>query len=60
MERFLGPTELIEANATLQFDDYSKYAASGISEAERRKSREERFPIDLERAFQMGKSMVTG
>jgi len=57
MERFLGPTELLEANETLQFDDYSKYDASGISETERRKSREERFPKDLQRAYEAGRSI---
>lgn len=55
MNGFIGPAELIEANATLQFDDYSKYDASMIDGAERLKRHNEVFPQDLKRAFDMGK-----
>ena len=58
MTRFVGPAELIEANATLQFDDYSKYDASMIDEAERIKRHKEVFPLDLQKAFEMGKRAV--
>jgi len=54
MNRFIGPAELIEANATWQFDDYSKYDASMFDVEERRKRHEEVFPKDLQRAFEMG------
>ena len=43
MTRFIGPAELIEANATLQFDDYSKYDAGMFDEADRMKRHEEVF-----------------
>lgn len=58
MSHFVGPAELIEANATLQFDDYSKYDASMIDEAERKKRHEEVFPQDLKKAYDMGKRAV--
>ena len=58
MNRFIGPTELIEANATLQFDDYSKYDASMIDEADRIKRHDEVFPLDLNKAYEMGKRAV--
>ena len=58
MTRFVGPAELIEANATLQFDDYSNYDASMIDEAERIKRHKEVFPLDLQKAFEMGKRAV--
>jgi multimeric flavodoxin WrbA len=58
MNGFIGPAELIEANATLQFDDYSKYDASMIDGADRQKRHEEVFPKDLQRAYEMGKRAV--
>ena len=58
MSRFIGPAELIEANATLQFDDYSKYDASMIDGAERIKRHNEVFPLDCQKAFDMGKRAV--
>jgi multimeric flavodoxin WrbA len=58
MNGFVGPAELIEANATLQFDDYSKYDASMINGAERLKRHKEVFPQDLKRAFDMGRRAV--
>lgn len=58
MSRFVGPAELIEANATLQFDDYSKYDASMIDETERIERHNEVFPLDLRKAYEMGKRAV--
>ena len=58
MERFIGPTELIEANDTLQFDDYSKYDASMFDVEAKIKRHEEVFPIDLKRACELGRQMV--
>ena len=56
--RFIGPAELIEANATLQFDDYSKYDAGMFDEADRKKRHEEVFPLDLKKAYEMGRRAV--
>ncbi|MDR0861368.1 MAG: flavodoxin family protein [Oscillospiraceae bacterium] len=58
MSRFIGPTELIEANDTLQFDDYSKYDAAMFNVAAKQKRHEEHFPLDLQRAFDVGKKAV--
>lgn len=58
MERFVGPTELIEANDTLQFDDYSKYDAGMISEEAKIKRHAEVFPLDRQRAYDMGRRAV--
>ena len=58
MTRFIGPTELIEANSTWQFDDYSKYEA-GVFDVERKQKRhEEVFPQDLQNAYEMGRRAV--
>jgi hypothetical protein len=58
MGRFIGPTELIEANDTLQFDDYSLYDSAMFDPDEKKKSRIERFPKDLECAYQTGKNLI--
>lgn len=58
MTGFVGPAELIEANATLQFDDYSKYDAGMIDEAERIKRHKEVFPLDLNKAYEMGRRAI--
>ncbi|MDR0916959.1 MAG: NAD(P)H-dependent oxidoreductase [Oscillospiraceae bacterium] len=54
MERFVGPTEIIEANDTLQFDDYAKYETSMFDVGAKLKRREEQFPNDLKNAFELG------
>ena len=59
ISRFFGSAEIIEANGTLQFDDYSKYDASMIDEGERRRHRDEQFPKDLQRAFDTGAKLVS-
>jgi multimeric flavodoxin WrbA len=59
MTRFIGPTEIIEANDTLQFDDYSKYDAARFDAEAKKRGRAGRFPKDLERAYEAGKSLFT-
>ena len=58
MDFIIGPVELIEANGTWQFSDYSKYDAAVFDVGERRKRREEVFPKDLQRAYEMGRRAV--
>ncbi len=58
MNGFIGPTELIEANDTLQFDDYSKYDASMFDVEAKHKRHNEVFPLDLKRAYEMGRRAV--
>jgi multimeric flavodoxin WrbA len=59
MSRFIGPTEIIEANDTLQFDDYAKYDAAMFNVEAKRQGRKERFPTDLARAYEVGKQAVS-
>jgi multimeric flavodoxin WrbA len=58
MTGFVGPAELIEANDTLQFDDYSKYDVSMFDVNAKLKRRSEVFPLDLKKAYDMGKRVV--
>lgn len=49
-----GTTEYYACYSTYQFDDYSKYAAGRLNEEERRKFRDEVFPKDCAKAFEIG------
>ena len=59
MNMILGKAESLMSYETYQFEDYSKVVAEGIDEAQRRKRREEVFPVDCERAFNLGAKLVT-
>ena len=54
MERLGGSSEYYAACDTLQFDDYSKFAAGSFNEVHKRKVREEQFPKDLQAAYDIG------
>jgi len=58
MNGFIGPAELIEANDTLQFDDYSKFDVPMFDVEAKHKRHEEVFPLDLKRAYEMGKRAI--
>lgn len=49
-----GASETLLVNDTYQFDDYSKYETSGINAAEKLKRRNEEFPRECKKAFEMG------
>ena len=50
--------ELLYAYNTWQFSDYSKYESSIFSESEKRKQREEQFPLDCQAAYDLGAKLV--
>jgi len=54
MNRFLGESEYIASYETLQFKDYSKVESGMMNVPERLKRREEVFPVDCQKAFDMG------
>ncbi|MCL1818545.1 MAG: flavodoxin family protein, partial [Spirochaetaceae bacterium] len=56
--RIIGPTQNLVCTATWQTTDYSKYEMSRFNAEERKKRREEVFPLDLAKAFEMGKALV--
>lgn len=57
-ERFLGETHTLCATDTLQFDDYSKYSGDMFDETHKRQRHETVFPVDCEKAFEMGKKLT--
>ena len=49
-----GASETLYSNDTYQFDDYSKFVADRFDPEKKAKQREEVFPKDCEKAFEMG------
>ena len=58
LERTFTKPIVMYSNNTYQFDDYSKYESSGFSEEEKRKHRETQFPIDCQKAFELGMNLI--
>ena len=57
-KRIFGYSESLCCTDTYQFDDYSKYVADMFDLEEKAKRREEVFPQDCEKAFEMGVRLV--
>jgi multimeric flavodoxin WrbA len=60
MNRAFGPSESLIVTDTLQFDDYSKYASSMFDADLKTERRREVFPLDCQKAFEMGSRMARG
>ena len=55
-----GSSEYLLVNDTYQFDDYSKYETSGVDVEHKARSRNEVFPAECGKAFEMGKRVAGG
>lgn len=53
-KRVFGASEYLLATDTYQFSDYSNYVTTAFDEAAKAKRRQEVFPADCEKAFEMG------
>ncbi len=53
-----GESESLLVNDTYQFDDYSKYDTSGIDADAKEKRRQEVFPVDCQKAYEMGRRLA--
>lgn len=58
-DMFIGDTEILNILDTYQFDDYSKYASAMFDPVAKRKRNETVFPQDCQKAYEMGKRLVT-
>lgn len=58
MRIIFGHCELLYSCDTLQFSDYSRYVSGMFNEEHKRKHHEEQFPVDLKKAFELGKRLV--
>ena len=56
--RLCGYNEVLYSCDTYQFNDYSRYDCNMFLEEKKREQREKQFPIDLQKAYEMGKSLV--
>jgi len=54
-----GPVELLHSFDTLQFARYDRYDAAGFNAEHKAQVHETQFPKDLERAYELGKRLVT-
>jgi len=54
MKHIFGASESLLVTDTYQFDDYSKYVATAFNPEEKAKRRNEEFPNDCQKAFEMG------
>ncbi|WP_313559865.1 flavodoxin family protein [Ruminiclostridium cellobioparum] len=60
LNRILGQCETLYVTDTYQFEDYSKYETSGMDQAAKAKRRQEVFPEDCKKAFEMGLKFTAG
>lgn len=55
-----GPTEILCCYDTWQFTDYSRYDAARFDVAHKADLHERQFPLDLQRAYDLGRRLVEG
>jgi multimeric flavodoxin WrbA len=60
LKRTFGHSESLFVTDTYQFDDYSRYVCTVFSEDKKAERREEVFPRDCEKAFDMGVRFAKG
>ena len=58
MARIFGSCESMFVTDTLQFDDYSKYVSTLFNPEEKKKHRDEQFPKDCKKAYELGSRLV--
>lgn len=58
IKRIFGSVKTLFVNDTYQFDNYSRYEASGFNEVEKGKRRKEVFPEDCKKAFEIGAGLT--
>lgn len=58
LSRVFGNCELLLCTDTYQFSDYSKYVSTSWDSEAKKKRREEVFPQDCKRAFELGAKLT--
>ncbi|MBD7912293.1 flavodoxin family protein [Clostridium cibarium] len=58
LEKLFTKPVVMYSNDTYQFDDYSKYKVECFSEEEKAKTRQNQFPLDCQKAFELGKNLI--
>lgn len=60
IERSFSRPAVLYINDTYQFSDYSKYMVECFSEQEKALQRETQFPLDCQKAFELGRDLARG
>ena len=58
LEKTFGPLETLYCYDTMQFNDYAEYDITLFDVDEKKRRREEQFPIDCQNAYDMGVRMA--
>jgi multimeric flavodoxin WrbA len=58
MARIFGSCESFFVTDTYQFSDYTKYVSTAFNPAEKKKRRDEQFPLDCKKAYELGARLV--
>lgn len=58
MARIFGACESLWVTDTVLFDDYTQYESSLFDPAAKKKHKEEQFPIDCKKAYELGARLV--
>lgn len=53
----LGHSEVLYSCDTYQYSDYSRYEGNMFDEVKKREHRDKQFPIDLQKAYELGKRL---
>ena len=56
--RLCGYNEVLYSCDTYQFSDYSRYDCNMFLEEKKREQKEKQFPIDLQKAYELGKRLT--
>lgn len=58
LARIFTKPQVMYSNDTYQFDDYSKYKSDAFSEENKAAHRKIQFPLDCEKAFELGVNLI--
>ena len=58
LERMFTKPLVMYSNNTYQFDDYSKYKSNAFSEEAKAEHRKIQFPLDCQKAFELGANLI--
>jgi len=58
MERIFGSCDTLWVTDTYQFDDYAKFVSTLFDPVAKKKRRDEQFPGNCQKAFELGARLV--
>ena len=58
LKAVLGHSEILYCCNTYQYKDYSRYEGNMFDETKKREHRDKQFPIDLQKAYELGKRLA--